>query len=241
MISKRAIDRICGVLLILLPAVLITSIATGSKFETYEQTAMRSLQTISDNQALFTASTIFLFLTGLVSISLATALYLSFRDHETTLALFGAIWVLVMGVTLIVGAVGGLVVNHMADAFDGTSGSNATMIANSARPMQHIYEDSGLLGFGTFFPLSLFAFGALVIRSRAVPRGLGWMALATGVLIPAFWVGLWPVGMVGMLLAAIWLVLLGVWMVVSGTREAEPVAPVGYETRVEFAPAAGDA
>ena len=139
MISKRAIDRICGVLLILLPAVLITSIATGSKFETYEQTAMRSLQTISDNQALFTASTIFLFLTGLVSISLATALYLSFRDHETTLALFGAIWVLVMGVTLIVGAVGGLVVNHMADAFDGTSGSNATMIANSARPMQHIY------------------------------------------------------------------------------------------------------
>jgi hypothetical protein len=129
----------------------------------------------------------------------------------------------------------------MADAFDGTSGSNATMIANSARPMQHIYEDSGLLGFGTFFPLSLFAFGALVIRSRAVPRGLGWMALATGVLIPAFWVGLWPVGMVGMLLAAIWLVLLGVWMVVSGTREAEPVAPVGYETRVEFAPAAGDA
>ena len=35
MVSKRIIDRACGVLLILLPAALITSLATGSKFETY--------------------------------------------------------------------------------------------------------------------------------------------------------------------------------------------------------------
>ena len=241
MISKWAIDQICGVLLILLPAVLITSIATGSKFETYEKTAMRSLQTIADNQALFAISTIFLFITGLVGISLAAALYLSFRDHERTLALFGAVWVLGMGVTLVVGAMGGWTLTEIADEFEKASGGNASGIATSARPMQHLYEGSGLLGLATFFPLGLMAFGALVIRSRAVPRVLGWMALPTGVLIPAIWVGLWLVGMVGMLLAAIWLVLLGVWMVVSGTREAEPVAPVGYEPRVESAPAAGDA
>ena len=241
MVSKDAIDRVCGVLLILLPIALIASIATGSRFETHETTPMQSLQTVVDNHGLFVASTMFLFVTGLVSITLAAAMYLAFRTHETMPAMFGSVWLLGVGVTLMVGATGGFALGEIADEFKTAGGGNMSMIATSARPMQLIFENSPLFGFAMLLPLSLLIFGALIVRRGAVPRAYGWAALVIGVLIPAFWVGLWPVGMIGLMLAGVWHLILGGWILARGTREAPSGSPADFAAHPAPAPSAGNA
>lgn len=76
---------------------------------------------------------------------------------------------------------------HMADQFETATAVNASMIATSARPFQVIHEESSLLGMATSFPLSLLTFGTLFVRSRAVPRCMGWMALLIAALILLGW------------------------------------------------------
>ena len=231
--SQSSIDRICGALLIALPVAIFTFIVADSQFNTYGLSFQESLRQVVDSSALFRAETVLLFISGLVSIALAAAMYLVFRTHERTLALFGAAWFLGLGMTWFVAAISGVALAHMADQFETATAVNASMIATSARPVQVIYEETVLIGMKTLFPLSLLTFGTLVIRSRVVPGWMGWMALVIGAMIPLYWV-VWFIGDFGMLFGGLWYVLLGGWMIVRGTREAPPAPPAGT------APSAGE-
>ena len=238
--SNSTIDRICGALLVALPVAIVTFLMTDTQFNTYEKSFQESLRQVVDNARLFKAETALLFVSGLLSIALAAATYLAFRTHERTLALFGAFWFLGLCMTMVVGALSGVALAHMADQFETATAVNTSMIATSARPFQVIYEESTLLGMKTFFPLSLLTFAALIVRNRAVPRWLGWIALVIGAAIPFYWV-VWFVGDIGMMLGLIWSVMLGGWMIVKGTREASLAPSVGVTHHADPLPAAGDA
>ena len=238
---NSTIERICGVLLIALPVVAFIFLMTDSQFNTYDKSFQESIRQVVDSPSLFRADMAFLFVSGLVSIALAAAMYLAFRSHERTLALLGAFWLLGLGTTMVVGTLGGVALAHMADQFETSTPVHVSMIATSARPFQVIHEESALLGMTTFFPLSLLTFGAIIAWSRAVPRWLGWPALVIGVVILLGWVGPLFLKDIGMIFGFLWSVLLGGWMIVRGTREALSAPYVGLTPHAEPTPAAGDA
>ena len=231
MVSKSTIDRACGVLLLGVLASLIVFAVTGNKFDTYEESFSESLQEIVDNEALHVTSTVFSGVASVLLILLAGAMYLAFRPYERAMVLVGTLGFLAIGFIMLVATMAGIASAEMANEFEKASGGTATMIATSARPLDLIKE-AAFIGPVVFLPLSLLAFGSVIVWSRTVPRWLGWLALASGVVMLGFWVNLWIVGIFGLMAAGLWFVLMGGWMLARGTGEEA----AAVEPRLEVAP-----
>ena len=225
MVSKSAIDRTCGALLAALAVATVVAAAIGSQFETYDRSFEKAINEVADSSGLFTVGLVSSFIAGLAGVALASTMYLAYRGHDRTVSMVGALWLLTFGGAMIGASVAGSAVLHMADQFETAVGTNADIIAASARPIHIVRESSGIVGITVFLPLAMLTFGAIIVRHRAAPGWLGWLALVAGAAMLMFWVTEvgWAISMLGVPLALLWLVLLGGWMMLRGTRDATGV------------------
>lgn len=227
MISKATIERITGILLLVLPAIIIAVSATVVEVDTRREHFLEDFQEIADNQDRYAASIALMFISSLVTVGAAAALYLTFRPHERTLAMFGSFGFLAAGATLMVGVMTGTALHDLAQEYGATSGDQAARVATTARAIA-LVRDGSFLGFG-FLALGLLAFGALIAWSGAVHRGLGWLAVLSTVLAL---LGLltfveddfWLFFFFGGIAVLLWFVFTGGWLLWRGTREATPGA-----------------
>ncbi|MDA1347392.1 MAG: DUF4386 family protein [Chloroflexi bacterium] len=237
MLTQNTIERTCGVLLIALAVAVVATAAIGSQFETYDKSFDEALQKVADNPGLFKLSLVSSFVAGLVAVALACTMYLAYRGHGKPMALLGAVWLLAFSAAMVGASVAGSAVLHMADHIEKVVGADthnvaagaqavgamAHNIAVSARPVHILRESSGIVAITVFLPLATLTFGVLIVASRAVPGWLGWLAVVAGAAMLAFWVPVvgvgWAIFLLGTLLALIWLVVLGGWMLVRGTNE----------------------
>lgn len=225
MLSKTSIDRVAGGLLLAFLVAFVVAFTAGPDLDTRQEEFSETLQEIADDEALWLKTGAFLMVASLVAIGLAGALYQAFRPHERALALFGALGFVAFSLALMMSFIGGTALNEMAQEFASASGVQASVVVTSARPVALITEFALVTGFAAFLPVSLLVFGALITRIGVVPRLLGWLAVASGVLIPFFWLSslidnIWFVGFIGSLGGLLWFLITGFWMLLKGTREA---------------------
>lgn len=230
MLPKKGVDRISGVLLIGLAVATVLTIATGLIDVTAESFS-KTFQGLVENQGRQYLTLVVLHVSSVLVLVLAATLYLAFRPFDRALALVGALGLVALGFTFIMANVAGGALVNIAEEYETVSAAKSDMLLASARAITMLQVFTWFDGAFTFLPLSLLAFGAIITRSNALPRWLGWLGIAAGVVMPTMWLSqhpflieaFWVVAMIGMMGSLLWLLLVGGWLLVSGTRQSAAV------------------
>ncbi len=217
MLSKATIERITGVLfLVVIPVTVVTAV-TDPGVDIRADEFRASLQDVADSETQNFVSLGFGFVMSGLFVATGAALYVTFRSYDRFLSLLGAFGFLAAGVSFMASMIAGLALNDLADEFGGTHGVEADQIVPAARAVAIVSDWSLFAGFG-FFGLGLLALGILVIWRRALPGWLGWLAAISGVLMalgaPTFFLLI-----LGLLLSLVWLLVAGGLLVLRGTNE----------------------
>ncbi len=217
MLSKATIERITGILFLVVVPVTIVTVVTDAGVDTRVDFFRASLQDVADSETQSFVSAGFGFLMSGLFVATGAALYLTFRPYERFLSLLGAFALLAAGVSFMAGMVADLTLTQLAREFGGTSGIEADQIVPAARAVALASEWSILAGLG-FFGLGLLALGILIIWRRPLPLWLGWMAAGCGIItvvgMPTF-----VISILGFLLGLLWLIVAGGRLVWRGTNE----------------------
>ncbi len=218
MLPKATIERITGILFLLIVPVSVVTVFTDPGVDTRVNEFRGSLQNVADSEAENFVSLGFGFLMSGLFVATGAALYVTFRSYERLLSLLGAFGFLAAGVSFTASMVAGVALNDLAEEFGGTHGVQADQIVPAARAVAIVSDGALFAGFG-FFGLGLLALGILIIRRQPLPRWLGWLAAVSGILmavgIPTFFLMI-----LGLLLSLVWLIVAGGRLVWRGTSEA---------------------
>ena len=231
MLSKRNLERTAGLILLALLASLIVSFATSVEIDIERGFEFgESLVDIATHPRQYTGSLALGIVADLLAVALGAAVYLVFRSHERNLALLGAFAFVAAGATFMVADVAAIALRSLAEDFLKalSTGSTQTISIESSARGVAVFWNFGVLAGTTFIALALLAYGALIAWSRAIPRELGWLAVAAGALLLFFWVSpvvdvFWVVGFIGLVLTMLTMLLVGVWLITRGTKEASGV------------------
>jgi hypothetical protein len=130
------------------------------------------------------------------------------EGHSGSLLVFGGALILATGI-----------------AIDGTLFFAASEAADSDNVDPQVVQTIQALWDNDFFPMALGSFvfllslGASIVRWGFVPKWLGWIAIALGV------IGISPLGFISFLGAAILIVIISVILLMRARSEASPAAP----------------
>jgi hypothetical protein len=224
-IAKLSPDKLLGLLLIVLIPVLIVSVMLDKGVNTHEQSFEQTVREIVDHEREFAAGMAARLAASLVFTGVAAVSYLVFRRHNQLFALVGSSLFLLLGVTFLAAAIGSFALLDVSHAYEDAHGPGSAMVAASARSLSELVQAAMFVGLIAFLPLGLVTFGALLSWRRVAPRWIGWLGVASGLLMLSIWLSeltdaFWLVAMVGMLGALVWLLVTGAWMLVRGTPDA---------------------
>ncbi len=224
MLSKRSGERIAGVLCVLLFVAFAVGSITGDEIDFDRDQIRQSMERVIEDQGLIITSNISGLAMSLLLITSAGALYRVFQGHDRFLALFSLIGLLAAGVFLAMSLITELGVFFLArDFVDGFG--DADSLASAARAIALMGSMLFLTAL-TLVGVGMLSVGALIVRTRAAPRWLGWWAVASGVLALAAFIApntpdaLFIIPGIGGILAVLFFLFIGVWLLRRGTLEA---------------------
>jgi hypothetical protein len=237
MFSKKSIDRLSGVLLLLILVTSIVAAGLASGVDPVDQYNVPPervgdvLQRVADNPGLHQAEIGFDLASFILTVALAGVLYFAFSPHDPVMALLGTLGLAAGGVILAVHDIPWFVLPSIAGDFVSASGIEAVALQYTG----HVIIFTAMWGLSvgvTFLGLGALAYSVLMVWSKAVPRPLGWLGVVAGLLLSA---GVWlprideSLYTVFTLLGipyVLWELGLGVWLLSRGTREAEELATI---------------
>ena len=237
MLSKRGTERLAGAFAVSAAVALLMTIITIVPVDLESRAGVReSLPDLVDDEARHFISWSFNMVAGLLTIAVGAGFYLVFRAKERSLALFGAFWLLAAGVALTVATMSYFALFDLADDFVTASGlAEADAALSSAMGfgvVGYLAYQTGL----TLLGLGLIPVGVLIAWSAPVPRWLGWLGVAGGVVILFMWfliggddlevIGI-VAGIAGGAAILLFLLILGWWLILGGTREPSTSEPPG--------------
>ncbi len=153
----------------------------------------------------------------------SAALYQVFKAHDRMLALFGLVGVLTAGLLITVAALFQFAAFFLArDFVDGVADAGA--LASTARAVAVLSNISFITGL-TMLGAGMLPLGVLMIRTGAAPRWLGYWAVVSSILMLAGWIAYisdaaFTVPAIGAVLAVLFFLALGTWLLRRGTPEA---------------------
>jgi hypothetical protein len=227
-VSNTGISRLSGVLMLLF---LIVTVASGAvAVPLVHGEVVNTLNAINENPAGHQASLVLDWVSYITLIALAGTLYLLFRSHNQTLALLGTLFLVAASAILIVHDMTNMALTPIARDFVTTSGAEAVALQTVGVSMIITAKWGVSIGF-TCFALGTLMYSVLIVSSEGLPRALGWLGIVASVLTFGTWLaqideGLNLVGMALFIPMMLWLLGLGIWLLVRGTREAEKLADV---------------
>ena len=163
MLTKTAIDRLAGVLLIALGVALFVSLATDIGVDPTRLEFRDSLEDVLEERAQYLTSRAFELVSSILWIATAGTLYTVFQYHDKTLALLGTFLFLVVGVAFLIGAWAGFALVDLAEEFAEPHDAEASAVFTSARAVAFIANTS-ITGLFVVFP-----FGLLSLRCSYQP------------------------------------------------------------------------
>lgn len=234
MFSKTGVDRLSGVLLllVLVTGIVAAGLASGvGEYNLAPDEVGDTLRRVADNQALHQAEIAFDLASYVLTVALTGALYLAFGYHNRLLALLGALGFAAAGVILAVHDIPWFVLPSVAEDFISASGAEAVALQNTARVIM-LTANWGLSVGVTFLGLGSLAYGVLIVLTRAVPRALGWLGAVTVLMSAGAWLprvdeNLYPVFLLLAIPYMLWQLGLGVWLFLRGTAETSHTESAG--------------
>lgn len=240
MLSKIAVERTAGVLMLLIVALSAALAAVGFGVDASLEPFRNDFRDkVVQNQDKFAAGLVLSSAMSVAMFGAAGALYGTFRLHERTLATVGAYGFLAGGVLLLVGAGSGVALHDLAGEWSAADAARAEQVLTSARAVAIEFEFLSNIAF-LLLVGGVSAFGGLTAWTGAMPRWLSALAVLSGVLLllgltvglvtGALWdlvmgssvdTGLFSYLMFGSFLTTVlWLSVTGGWLLVRGTKDA---------------------
>ena len=223
MFSKRAMERICGMLFLVVLVTVFVSGATDIYVSPERSEIGAVLERIANSQGQYLTSLSLGILGALLMIPLAGILYQVFSTHGRSLALVAAFALVGTGLMSLTSLMLKFALVSLSQDLAGTGSADAGLIVPIARALAFANDIIGFYAVITLLGMTMAALGILLIQSRALPRWLGWLAAMGGVLMILDWldlIGVAVLGMIGFLFFLLSLLVIGIWLVLRGTREA---------------------
>ena len=112
------------------------------------------------------------------------------------------------------------------DFVDAGGAQQADAIVASVRaitPMLDILFPAGAMGLA----LGVIAYGALLVRTAALPRWIGWVGIVAGIILPLGWLAfvnenLEVLSIIGLMVGLVFVLAMGSWLLVTGTERTAP-------------------
>ena len=163
MFSKRGIERLAGAFLV---ASFVAFLGHGVTLSTLGA----GLTTI-----------LFVLIYAFLVILSAMTLYLTFRPHEQTLALFGTFGLAAHGLFIVLTCALLLAGLEFPEEFAATFGAETDSVVAAASALELTMDKIRTSAF-IFLGLGLVALGVLIAWSGAVARWVGWLGIVGGIL-----------------------------------------------------------
>ena len=218
---RVSLDYLAGALLIALVASVVVAVSTHQVPDTFREDARGWLADLVQDRDLFIVSTAFDLASNLIGIALAAVIYLVFRSHDRNLALIGSFGFLAGSVLLLVVDMVSISLISLAEDYGASQNDSILHAARAIGLMVDVAFVMGAVGLAMGF----LSYGLLVLRTNAVPRGIGAFGIVGGIVAPFGWLlfvnsDLVAVGFVGLMIGLFFGLILGVWLVWRGASEA---------------------
>lgn len=224
MVPRKVIERSTGGLMLLTVGSLVALMASGYGIGAEEQYFREDFPTLTRHLERFNVSLVVGAIASLLLIVTGAALSSTLRSRDSLLASIGSFGLLAAGIVMLINIAAGRSLYDLAAQWRDAGGTEGDPVWTAARSIALIYE--GLAGFSMMLLVgSLLAFGAAVLQQAVVPRWLGWLGVAGGVvLVLGLTLGAvtdhaWYLIMGSVLLGLIWLLLTGAWLLLRGASE----------------------
>ena len=184
------------------------------------QQAAIDLQSIANNRGLYLGFLSVDILYSFGIFALGALFYLIFCSFNRSLALFGALGFVTAGVIWLMMDSPAFAVYQLALQYSAVSGTTAGDIVDKATQLD-LWGNYSQAIPAILLALGLFCFGALIIRSAAVNRLIGWLAIVAGILFLAsvpFTFQDSLVSDIAYYVTEFWILVMGLWLVIRGIK-----------------------
>ena len=225
--NNKQIVRLNGILFILL--FLISSVAAGlagsvGDYNIPPEEMAGLLRLIADHKELHMAEIGFDFFSYIVTIILATTLFIALSPRNRLLALLGSVGLISGAAVLAAHDIPHFVLPWIAERFVASNGAEAVALQD----LGYVTLMTAMWGLSvgvTFLGLGFMAYGFLLVKSKAVPLIFGWIGVVSGILLsggvwlPRFDESLYSLFVFLASPLGLWQLALGIWLIVKGVRE----------------------
>ena len=233
--NKSGIIRVTGIIALVFIVVaivwyLLYEFAVGWVSSNPQQAAS-DLRAIAGNQGQYLGVISVDILYNLGLLALGALFYLIFRSFSRPLALFGGLGFITTGVIWLVLDMPSLAQYQLALDYSAASGAAASAIAERAAELS-LWGDYSYAIVAILLAIGLFSFGVVIIRSVAINRLVGWLAVVAGILMLVSLVNTFEGSLVSRIaynVTEFWILVIGLWLVLRGvkTSEGEPAQTAG--------------
>jgi hypothetical protein len=186
------------------------------------QQAASDLRSIAANPGLYLGFLSVDVLYNLGIFALGALFYLIFRSFNRSLALFGALGFITTGLIWLILDMQGFAQYQLALDLSTAGASAASGIVQRAADLS-LWSAYSRIITDSLMAIGLLSFGALIIRSRAVLRLLGWVVVVAGLFMLAA-LGfsftdqslIWSIAYY---IVEFWILVMGLWLLMSGVKE----------------------
>ncbi|MFC1904510.1 DUF4386 family protein [Chloroflexota bacterium] len=222
----RATGIIALVLVIIAIAWYLLEEFSGGWVSSDLQRVANDLQAIAGNRGQYLGFMSVDILYNLGIIALGALFYLIFRSFNRSLALFGGLGFIITGAMWLMLDIPGFAQYQLALDYSVASGAAASAIVERAAELSFWIDYSNAIT-SILMAISLFSFGVVIIRSTAINRLLGWLAVIAGTLMLASLVNTFEGSLVWQIayyVTEFWILVMGLWLVLRGVKtfEVEP-------------------
>ena len=225
--NKSGIIRTTGILALVFIIVaiiwyLLVEFAIGWVSSDPQQAA-NDLQDIAGNRGQYLGFMSIDILYNLGIFTLGALLYLIFRSFSRSFALFGGLAFITTGAMWLMLDMPGFAQYQLALDYSVASGAAASAILEKTAALS-LWGDYSHPITSTLMAIGLFSFGVVIIRSTAINRLLGWLAIIAGILMLVSLVNAFERSLVWQIayyVTEFWILVTGLWLILRGVKIPE--------------------
>ena len=192
----------------------------GGWVSSIPQKAAIDLQNIANNRGLYLGFLSIDILYNLGYFALGALFYLIFCSFNRSLALFGGLGFVTTGAIWLMMDRPAFAVYQLALEYSATSSTTAGDLVDKATQLA-LWANYSQAIPAILLALGLFCFGVVIIRSAAVNRLIGWLAIVAGILFLAsvpFTFQDSLVSDIAYYVTEFWILVMGLWLVIRGVK-----------------------
>ena len=222
--NRSGIIRTTGIIALVFVVVVIVWYLlegfVGGWVSSVPKQAAIDLQNIANNRGLYLGFMGVDILYNLGIFALGALFYLVFCSFNRPLALFGGLGFVTTGAIWLMMDRPDFAMYQLALDYSAASGTTAGAIADKAAQLA-LWGDYSMAIPSILMALGVFCFGVVIIRSAAVNRLIGWLAIVAGILFMAsvpFTFQKSLVSDIAYHVNEFWILVTGLWLLIRGVK-----------------------